>query len=223
MDLKLHFQRFEFKYLMNEMTAKQVMASLLNNHLEWDPYLKSTPDHAYIVTSLYYDSPNLKCYQEKIAGMDKRFKLRQRFYGEKYVDGQPLFYEIKNKKGAVIIKNREVNAPSDTFEYLRQVNQMQPNLLVTYRRQALQGKFQERLRVTFDSDIRVIPATSIADFGEPVDVVPRAVVMEVKYNNTLPGWFDRIITKHELTRVAFSKYCVGIENCPSLLIKAGFY
>ena len=220
---KLHFERFEFKYIMNEMTANLVLQSMFQTNLKWDSYIENSPDHSYTVTSLYYDNPTLKCYREKIDGLGKRFKLRQRIYSERLNGSEQIFYEIKNKKDAVIIKDRQVGSPGNDFEFRRLRYSLEPNLLVSYKRKALQGKFQDRLRVTFDSDLRAIPANNLKDFDEPIQIIPGLVIVEVKYNGTLPGWFRKIITKHELDRRPFSKYCAGIEACPSLLIRGGLY
>lgn len=221
--IKLHFERFEFKYLMTEAKAEKVLETLLANNLEWDPYTENKIEHAYTVTSLYYDSPTLKCYREKIDGLDRRFKLRERIYGKKHEENTQIFYEIKRKKDVVIVKDREIGSPSEEFEYKRQAFNLSPNIVIQYERQALQGKFQDRLRVTFDRELRAVSAESLKDFHDPKPVSPRFVIMEIKYNNTLPAWFSRIITGHELERRPFSKYCAGIEACPLLLLKSGLY
>src|SRR3989338_8668333 len=109
--IKLHFERFEFKYLMTEVKAEKVIEMLLANNLEWDPYTENKTGHAYTVTSLYYDSPTLKCYREKIDGLDRRFKLRERMYEKQRKDCVSIFYEVKNKKDAVIMKNRALGRP----------------------------------------------------------------------------------------------------------------
>lgn len=220
---KLHFERFEFKYLMDEIKARRVLQALLANNLEWDPHTQGKPDHAYTVTSLYYDSVSLKCFRDKIAGLDNRFKLRQRIYSQEYRDDLPVFYEVKKKKDAVVIKDRQIDSPTDEFNFLRAMHNLRPLLLVSYKRQALQGKFQERLRVTFDSLLTAAEARSLKDFDELRPIAPGLVIMEVKYNNTLPGWFLRTIVDHELERRPFSKYCAGIESCGKLLVRAGIY
>lgn len=218
---KLHFQRFEFKYLMDELKAQRVLQALLANNLDFDPYTEGKTDHAYTVTSLYYESPELKCYQEKISGLQNRFKLRERIYEREFKNDLPIFYEIKKKNDAVIIKDRKLNSPSSDFNFLRARYNLMPRLLVSYKRQALQGKFQERLRVTFDSAISATETRSLKDFGALRSVASGLVVMEVKYNNTLPGWFLRTIEGYELERQPFSKYCVGVESCSRMLLGAG--
>lgn len=219
--IKLHFQRFEFKYLMDELKARRVLQALLANNLEFDPYTEGKTDHAYVVTSLYYESPELKCYQDKISGLQNRFKLRERVYEREFKSYLPVFYEVKKKNDAVIIKDRDLNSPSSEFNFLRRTFNMTPRLLISYKRQALQGKFQERLRVTFDSLLTASEARSFEDFGTLRPIASGLVVMEVKYNNTLPGWFLRTIEGYELTRQPFSKYCVGVESCAKMLLGAG--
>lgn len=234
---KLHFERFEFKYHLNEIAAKKIIDDLLNNNLKWDPYVGEK--HDYTVRSLYYESPDFKCYREKLSGIQNRFKIRIRTYSDIVKPGDSVFLEIKRKSDAVILKDRIV-LPYDIFQayfhdrkYSNVIDClgghdkdvfkeilakellycMKPLVCVTYKRKPLVGKFQEKLRVTFDSRIEAGRLDDATKHGMAYPIAPNLIIMEVKYNNTLPHWFLKIIQKHNLDRRPFSKYCEGLETC----------
>ena len=46
--LKLHFQRFEFKYYLPKSKADKLIPALLN-YLDWDPYIKELNTDFYQV------------------------------------------------------------------------------------------------------------------------------------------------------------------------------
>jgi len=69
------FNRFELKYLLTLQQAEEFKVAL-------KAYLKPDEhgDGRYALTSLYYDSPDLRCYWEKVDGVKFRRKLRIRRY-----------------------------------------------------------------------------------------------------------------------------------------------
>ncbi len=231
---KLHFQRFEFKYPMDERVAEHILETCLKNQLQWDPYVQDKPHHQYTVRSLYYDSPTWKCYYEKKDGLSYRTKLRARFYGANPHGN--IFLELKRKKDAVILKDRIITPWADYKnnenllyvpivdgrpEVLNEIfvkqkqYTLRPKFLVQYERQALVGKFEDRLRVTFDRHLSYAP-TDRLDYSEPLTPFnDRLVIMELKFNNSLPVWFKYIIEKHNLKPSSFSKYCELLEACYS--------
>ena len=230
----LHFQRFEFKYILNASGAQSILDTLLKHQLEWDPYVRNIANKDYTVRTLYYDTPNWRCYYEKLAGIINRFKLRARVYGQK--PSGDVFFELKRRQDSVIIKDRlqiawpdfknmeslshlsnysGAQALRDEMIMREQQGPFKPRFLVQYQRQALVGKFQDRLRVTFDRQLTYASATSL-DYDGPMEMMsPNLVVMEIKFNNSLPVWFKDIIQKHNLSRTSFSKYCELLSACQS--------
>lgn len=241
--LKLHFQRFEFKYLLPEEFADILIPKLLK-HMDWDPYVDSKPDKKYQVASLYFDSAGLACYYEKIAGVERRKKLRIRVYDPQILPDTKFYVEIKRKDDAVVIKDRIVSLNQDChqaiiqddssklmsdrsvedkvfwneFSWTMKYNCLKPKLMVIYNRAPLIGKSDKKFRVTFDTDIVAYPADWVVFNNDAVDVNPEKVILEVKYNNILPAWFHDIIKDFQLERIAFSKYCMAIEACKERLL-----
>src|SRR3989344_3547878 len=173
----LHFQRFEFKYYLPKNTADKIIPDLLN-HMEWDSYIADSGKDYYRVNSLYFDSPDFGCFWDKESGIADRKKLRFRYYNDLVNGTDPVFIEIKRKKDALVIKDRIKLEASDCYNnhldvkltelrqadkennflqeliWFKRKNSMRPKLFVTYKRKALMGKVDKKLRVTFDYDIK---------------------------------------------------------------------
>lgn len=242
--LKLHFQRFEFKYQLPTGTVEGILPELLK-YMEFDPYAEQLPGRAYTVASLYYDSAGLDCYHQKVAGLKMRKKLRIRFYDFDLKPNTPVFLEIKRKYDAVVVKDRltmsyqncyralHENQPlqldfsehdqqtMDEFMWMKLYNGMMPQNMVLYDRKPLLGKVDPNFRVTIDSNLRTFPAQWLTDPGEPQLVNPGVSVLEVKFNNVLPAWFHRIIQQYSLEQRPFSKYCQSLELCHPELALGG--
>jgi SPX domain protein involved in polyphosphate accumulation len=237
---KLTFKRYEFKYHLSRFDADRLVSSLLKNNMVWDPFVENKEEKDYTVTSLYFDSPDYKCYHEKISGLKNRYKLRLRIYDDYLKDEQNVFLEIKRKTDMVILKDRvilshekykkifeegELNFSSlifskrdqevlEEFFYKKSVFNMLPAVFVKYKRKPLIGAFNDRFRITFDSEIKSSGGQGwLEKRDDLIEISPGLVVMEVKFDNTLPKWFLKIIRKYELDRRPFSKYCSAVETC----------
>jgi len=107
------FNRFELKYLISLKQAEQIKSTLRAYML---PDEHGNNHGRYGLTSLYYDSPDLRCYWEKEYGIRFRRKLRLRRYegGETHTTGEtlteetPIFLEIKQRIDRVTQKRRAV-------------------------------------------------------------------------------------------------------------------
>lgn len=222
------FQRFEFKYHIPVEKIDAMYGILLKNHMIRDPFLNE--EDYYFVTSLYFDSPTLRCYNEKISGIKNRAKLRLRTYENDVENPQNIFLEIKRKMDAVIIKDRmEIdtdlyersligdyresgNKTINEFFVRKRFSSMLPIVLVKYKRKPLVSKFDNNLRITFDYSLEAGQADSFSSHQTLNPIFPESAVIEVKYNNSLPVWIHKIIQQYELQRQSISKYCHGIDT-----------
>lgn len=137
----------------------------------------------YTVRSIYFDSPGLGNYHEKLSGVMDRCKLRVRGYNE-HSNNEMVFLEVKKKKGNRILKHRtmvrynfleEILFFGDLSEHLVSHNgqtedhaidqasrflfhykmkNQRPVCLVCYDREAYHGKLNPGIRITFDKNIR---------------------------------------------------------------------
>jgi len=148
-------------------------------YCDLDPYSQREEDNFYKVNNIYLDSPNFLFLQRRLAGMDHRFNLRLRSYGDNPVF--PYFCEVKHKTAGIVKKKRakitddmwvdmftdkNIIPPKDTniwadkddfknhFLRLAFVNNAEPKVFTQYRRKAYASNCDEYARVTFDRDLR---------------------------------------------------------------------
>src|SRR3989338_4292406 len=234
--LKLHFQRFEFKYYLPKSKADKLIPALLN-YLDWDPYIKELNTDFYQVNSLYFDNQTFGCYWDKESGLSDRKKLRLRYYNQLSNLNSPVFLEIKRKKDALVIKDRiylqaanclchnldeslfKLHRAQPDNDFLKEIiwfkkkNLLKPKLFISYKRKAFVGKLDKGFRVTFDYDIKTQSQDDFASKQNNLkEIYPEGVVLELKYNNVLPFWFQEIIQKYQLQRLAYSKYCNSLRQ-----------
>ena len=230
--INLHFRRFEFKYFLDKTMADRMIPELLN-YMEWDPFVGDK--EYYECHSLYFDNQNLKCYHEKIDGILNRKKVRIRSYRRDFSESDSLFFEIKRKSGEVVLKDREIFSGKslDAFienpfvllkekegdsSFLNELifetthHQMKPTCLVSYKRKPFFDKLDPEFRITFDFDLEFAKPNG-ASFDQPYQAMEdEFVVMEVKFNGSLPKWFHRFMERFRLQKTESCKYCFGIDT-----------
>lgn len=233
---RLHaFNRFELKYLVPVEQAAEIRDELAER---MDRDLNS-PVGGYGVWSLYYDTPQLRFYWEKIEGLKFRRKLRIRHYGDPdgVTDESPVCVEIKQRVNRVTQKRRialpygvarqlcdgrqmiEHSAKESAFvqevlELVVRLN-LQPTAITGYQREALVGRDADTgLRVTFDRRIR--GRDRDFHFGTPTPenrftIPPHLSVMEIKVNERMPYWITDLAARRNLNLIRVSKYVQSIE------------
>lgn len=137
----------------------------------------------YTVRSIYFDSPYLGNYHDKLSGLMDRCKLRVRGYND--LEPQEIVVlEAKKKKGNRILKHRTMipfsrlesiletgdvrpyltlrkdqtvtnalDEASRFFFHYKKKNQS-PTCLIAYEREAYHGKLNPGVRITFDKNMR---------------------------------------------------------------------
>ena len=234
------FNRFELKYVITLKQAEKFKSGL-RAYLVPDEHGKN--NGRYALSSLYYDSPDLRCYWEKENGIKFRRKLRIRRYetGEALTEETPIFLEIKQRIDRVTQKRRAIlpygealrlcndrqipdHAPDDKavieeiFVFLWQYN-LRPMSIVRYDRQAFMGtEYDIGLRVTFDTALS-FQSHLLHLHEQPSDLPMLAanlVVMEIKVNERIPYWLTEMIAAHNLPITRVSKYCRSIEAAQNM-------
>lgn len=228
------FNRFELKYLLSLKEAEEVRQALRAYMLP-DPH----GNGGYSLTSLYYDSPDLRFYSEKLDGVRVRRKLRIRHYetGEALTEDTPVYVEIKQRVDRVTQKRRvrlpyrealrlcsgrerpesegQDAAVAEEVEAMLWQYNLHPVSVVGYHRQALIGTDYDRgLRVTFDTRLTCRRNSLLLhEPGVPLAMLrPDRAVMEIKVNDRLPAWLAEMAAAHNLQLVRMSKYCLSIEH-----------
>lgn len=233
---RLHsFNRFELKYLVPVEEATEIRDELAER---MDRDLNS-PVGGYGVWSLYYDTPQLRFYWEKIEGLKFRRKLRIRHYGnlDGVTDESPVCVEIKQRVNRVTQKRRitlpygvarqlcdgremvEHSARESAFiqevlELVVRLN-LQPTAITGYQREALVGRAADTgLRVTFDRRIRGRDRDFHFGTENPENrftIPPHLSVMEIKVNERTPYWITDLAARRNLSLIRVSKYVQSIE------------
>ena len=234
--------RFEYKYVIEEATARSVRAFALV-YLQRDRYADPKRDNAYPVHSLYLDSPAMDLCRATQHGHKNRFKLRVRFYDED--PEHPVFFEIKRRVSDVILKSRAAvrrssilpllagHAPTlrdlakpdarefgalERFCRLRGVIGADGHAYISYMREAYASP-DERVRVTFDRRIRGAPYNYVFQLPSAEEWVypPIAgVVLELKFTERFPDWMGDMVRALNLQRGPMAKYVTCIDSNPGL-------
>ena len=230
------FNRFELKYLITLKQAQKFKADLKAYSIADE---NGNENGYYQIASLYYDSPDYRCFWEKMDGIKFRRKLRIRHYqdGKALAADTPVFLEIKQRYDRVTQKRRTVLPYAQALElcnerripesklaadrtffqeaytFLWQYN-LRPASIVQYRRQALIGaQYDLGLRITFDTLLTCHRGESCLHEVQPcTSMFPEEwVVMEIKVNERIPYWLTEMVAHHNLQLTRVSKYCRSIE------------
>ena len=231
--------RIEYKYLAPNALLSRLRAEITPHVL---PDLPPGDDakSEYTVRSVYYDTPDFACFDEKMDGLKERDKFRIRGYGRDGSKSSVVFLEIKRKNESFIKKHRAPLAPEhldalfatrDVDRYILGKNRdkedagrflynfsrygLRPTSLVVYEREAFKGRFDESLRITFDKDVRGTPFPTLDELFDDSNLkgaMPGWFVFEVKFfRYALPSWVRSIIRRFEFPRLAISKYGMCME------------
>ncbi|MFF0816928.1 polyphosphate polymerase domain-containing protein [Rhodococcus sp. NPDC003318] len=228
------FNRYEIKYFVDEMKVPELRHELAAR-MDTDPY---SPHGGYPVTSLYYDTPDLRFYWEKIEGLKFRRKLRLRLYGQPSdcTDDTPVQIEIKQRVNRVTQKRRialpyavaqrwlngreDIECDPAQRPFVNEVTTLIGNLdlrpMVTtgYLREAFVGREADLgLRVTIDHKIHGRDRDfHFASGAENRFIIPpKLAIVELKANERVPYWATDLTARLNMSVIRVSKYCQSIE------------
>lgn len=229
-------RRLELKYVVDR-TTRTALARDLAALMCPDTHAGS--DGVYLVRSLYFDTPDYMAYQEKLSGAAIRHKLRVRVYGQDLSQIPLIRLEVKSRYLNFVHKitadvpredYREIecafkqrtlpparlldNDGLKEFFRLQRLYNMEPKIIVQYRRQAFERKEASRVRVSLDDELL---ATRHLDLFGPLCgarclLQPGHAVFEIKVDGTLPYWLHLLISKYNLQNEAVSKYCYAVRG-----------
>ena len=219
--------RNEFKYMV-DLDTRHAMQRVLKARLVPGEYVDASG--GYPVLSLYYDGASLPCYLDKVAGVERRVKVRLRTYAWSFDAGTraaPWFLEAKHKDGPFIAKRRLTFAPgridpmqpaswdvlghtAASFLHLRESLRLEPVVQVWYQREVLVSAADD-LRVTWDTPIRALfpgePMTRERLYDPTRSAIDDAqAVLEIKAKQTLPAWLAALVREAGLVPESISKY-----------------
>ncbi len=230
------FSRFEMKYILN----KNLSLSLQNeikNFMTYDGYVnKDKFEKKYYVRSIYFDNEMYSNFNEKVDGVKIRHKFRIRTYSDKLTKTSKLYLEEKGRHNQRTYKVRTKITKNDLdlffdskklfqlkknykntllvekfiFESIRK--NVRSNVVIDYDRSPFVNNTGLYFRLTFDSNIRSCISNSLFNTkNQWKKCIDGYDILEVKFDTTIPAWFQKIIQSYELNRLSISKYVLGLE------------
>ena len=186
-------------------------------------------DKGYIVRSLYFDTVDNLDYEQKLAGIELRKKIRLRIYSprDEYAKLELKQKQTDNqrKRSLKITREHAMRMIQGDYSCLLEYDQkfalelytlmtMQmyiPRCIIEYNRKAFILD-ENNTRLTFDSNIRATEANHNI-FDEELCLYPvypmEKTVLEVKYNNFLLSYIKDIINSVDKIETSVSKYCLA--------------
>ncbi|MEG1524716.1 MAG: polyphosphate polymerase domain-containing protein [Clostridia bacterium] len=217
--------RHELKYIITE-GEHQMMATRLKACLKQD-YYASRNGGEYDIRSLYFDDPFDSAVEEKVDGVDSRDKYRIRIYN---LTDDVIKLERKHKEGQYIKKDSVTLSRGECDEILaghyqilmrRQEpfaqymygvftsQRIRPKVLVDYTREPFVFPYED-VRVTFDKNVRTaMRATDLFNPDlptYPVWALRNCMILEIKFNASLPLYVQELVQVDAAQHTAASKY-----------------
>ena len=190
-----------------------------------DPHMGQ--DGRYQIRSIYFDNSDDKALREKVDGIAKREKFRIRYYND---DFSFITLEKKMKVNNLCLKfdrriseeecrkilNGDINWILDTdsnllkeFYAKSKFQRLKPRVLVSYVREPYIYN-AGNVRVTFDSQIRTTLFQQEFLTQKVTDIsatdTPQDMLLEIKFDEYLPGIIQDIVQIKGARQQAFSKY-----------------
>lgn len=231
---RMQENRFELKYIVQEPEALGIR-NFARCYLEPDEFADVTRGFAYNIHSVYMDSPGLDLCRSTMCGHKNRFKLRIRYYDDS--PSHPVFFEIKRRVNDVILKRRAVvrrdaalalidgqcPAPNDlvnpgdlkSLDAIQQFWEIagrlkaQPQVIVSYNREAWVTTENNSLRLTFDRGLVATPfrgKLETPDVTGPSLPTVGGVILELKFTDRFPYWMRDLVQAFNLYRGRMAKY-----------------
>lgn len=219
--------RHEYKFLISEASA-QLLKQRLPCFMARDSH--AGPTGQYTIRSLYFDNSDHTAFFEKVDGVDNRTKYRIRLYNG---DLSYLKLERKEKKGHLTRKTaqRISQAQAEAFQNGASLPVEEETLAGELRRELLAGLRAAvvvdydrtpfvctagNTRITLDENLRTIPHSTRLDAPDAAMIPilePGQVIMEVKFDDFLPGYLTEVLSDIPKAAMAVSKFalCLGLQ------------
>ncbi len=213
------FQRIEKKYMLSKRQYMQLRERM-------EDYMEADAFGLHTICNIYYDTEDYELIRTSIEKPKYKEKLRLRSYG---IPGEndKTYLEIKKKYDGVVYKRRIGLSLKEARNYLEHgikpqkesqilqeidyfIEHYHPTkkMYIAYDRIAMFGREDDRIRITFDQNIRSREwdlDLEKGDIGERL-LDADSILMEVKVGGAYPLWMTEIFNDLKLYPTSFSKY-----------------
>jgi len=182
------------------------------------------------INNIYFDSVNMDHYNDNVNGMEKRFKVRVRWYGDTFGNVKEPQLEIKIKNnmhvGKVVYQlrpftiddsfsrddMRDVFRDSELSEQIRiYLKNIEPILLNSYdRKYYLSG--DGKYRITVDNTMKVYHLDKFRNNFLNYSENNEDVILELKYDDNCDENAEDITNHLPFRMTKSSKYVSGVES-----------
>lgn len=224
--------RFERKFLTDQLSYHQLEHLVLSH-----PACFRQMFFQRKVNNIYFDTPDLRFFDDNTSGRSDRVKVRIRWYGNSISDIEQPTLEFKIKKGLVgrkasfkmndfVLNNnatkkyfdsyfRKQDLPDQVLEFLLR---LEPVLINSYRRNYFMS-FDNKFRFTIDQDLIFYDVRSLFK-GKGCQITDRFNrVLELKYDQENDDSAADIVGVLPIRVTKSSKYVSGIYSIrPDLAI-----
>lgn len=221
--------RAEDKYTSSEKDLF-LLQSKLKVLLQSDSNQKN--DKGYKITSVYFDSYDDVCLREAIEGVRERKKYRIRIYNDSF---ETIKLEVKYKRDNRIDKRscaisyaqmkklmqgegiedtlRNSESPITLFNMAIKTAKLKPCIIVEYDRKAF-TYLPGNVRITLDRNVRFsadMESFLAGNKGHYSPIPNDDCILEVKYDEFLPGFIARVLESGNMSQTSYSKYKLSRE------------
>ena len=220
------FCRHELKFALTPEECG-VVKRWAQQHMSPDGF---AADGVYRISTLYLDTRHLDVYHKVLEGGGTKYRVRR--YGDESV----VYLERKVRKGSLVRKRRAVlplsklsrvlRKPLRTGDWVETFSErvrdlrLAPTLLVSYDRSAWTGP--QNARLTIDENIQGWRGEGLARMQGPPDgrgdLVPDAIVLELKYDHERPRMFEDLMALLGRDESGFSKYGRSLQAAGMVLV-----
>ncbi|MBK9453731.1 MAG: VTC domain-containing protein [Bacteroidetes bacterium] len=220
--------RYERKYRVEDLSLPELLQIVRDHPMS---FRRLHPDRQ--VNNIYFDTDELHFFQENLAGVGQRQKLRLRWYGDDHLFAHDPVLEMKCKDNLL---GQKFVVDADDFEVADRLQLMQvaktgidnmwqmdiaqqvaptlkalrlsPSLLNTYQR-SYYATYNGKFRLTID---RAIHSYAFNARNEPnrLPVKDEAIVVEIKYESEHEAEFQHVGQRLPMRVGKNSKYVIGM-------------
>ena len=217
--------RHEYKYLISR-SAAELLRRRLPCIMERDPH--AGPKGQYTIRSLYFDDFAYKALAEKLSGIAHRTKYRIRYYN---YDPDVLKLERKEKHESLTRKTAQTITLEEAWILQQALDYpvsgdlakelqnrcrwegFRPKVLVDYDRTPFVCR-DGNTRITLDENLRTRSYDSKL-FSSPRAMIPilqpDRVILEVKFEDFLPGYLAEALADIPKAPLAISKFALCLS------------